>query len=143
GGGYTYFDSQTGHELSAATGLTYNFTNQALDYQNGLDFHLDWGASQFLSQEVFAGLVGYFFDQVTGDSGPGAKLGAFQSRVAGIGPQIGYLFPIGGMQGFLGIKGYGEFAAQNRPSGWNFWLTFVISPAPPASPPPVQSMAYR
>jgi hypothetical protein len=143
GGGYTYFDPQTGHEFSAATGLTYNFTNQALDYQNGLDFHLDWGASQFLSQEVFVGLVGYFFNQVTGDGGAGAKLGSFQSRVAEIGPQIGYLFPIGGMQAFSGLKGYGEFAAQNRPSAWNFWLTFAISPAPPTSSSSAQSMAYK
>jgi hypothetical protein len=63
------------------------------------------GASQFLPQQVFVGLVGYFFNQVTGDCGSGAKLASFQSRVAGIRPQIGYLFPIGGMQGYLGLKG--------------------------------------
>ena len=144
GGGYTYFDPSTGHEFSAAAGFSYNFTNDALDYRNGIDFHLDWGASQFLSKEVFAGLVGYFFNQVTGDSGPGAKLGPFQSRVAGIGPQLGYVVPIGGMQGFIGLKGYKEFGAQNRAPGWNFWLTFAISPAPPASSsPPPQAMAYK
>ena len=143
GGGYTYFDPHTGHEFSAVAGLTHNFTNQAIDYQNGLDFHLDWGASQFLSKEVFAGLVGYFFNQATGDSGPGAKLGPFQSRVAGIGPQIGYVVPIGGMQGFIGLKWYGEFAAQNRAHGSNFWLTFAISPAPPAPSQSAQSMAYK
>jgi hypothetical protein len=48
--------------------VTYNFTNHALDYQNGIDFHLDWGASQFLSKELFAGLVGYFFNQVTSET---------------------------------------------------------------------------
>jgi Putative MetA-pathway of phenol degradation len=72
-GGYTYFNPQTGREFSAATDLTYNFINQALQYQNGIDFHLDWGASQFLSKEFLAGLVGYFFNQVTGDSGSGAR----------------------------------------------------------------------
>jgi len=143
GGGYTYFDPTTGHEFSAATGFTYNFTNQAIDYQNGVDFHLDWGASQFLSKEVFAGVAGYFFNQITDDSGSGATLGGFQSRVAGIGPQIGYLVPVGGMQGFIGLKGYKEFGAQNRAPGWNFWLTFAISPAPAAAPQQVQSMAYR
>lgn len=142
GGGYTFFDPATGHEFSAASGFTYNFTNESLNYQNGIDFHLDWGASQFLSKEVFAGAVGYFFNQITGDSGPGAKLGSFQSRVAGIGPQIGYLVPIGEAQGFIGLKGYKEFAAQSRALGWNFWLTFSISPAPPASPP-AQSLAYK
>ena len=143
GGGYTYFDPSTGHEFSAATGFTYNFTNQALNYQNGIDFHLDWGASQFLSKEMFAGAVGYFFNQVTGDSGPGATLGSFQSRVVGIGPQIGYLVPIGDVQGFIGLKGYKEFGSQDRAPGWNFWLTFSISPAPPAPSPPTQSMAYK
>jgi hypothetical protein len=37
------------------------------------------------------------------------------------------------MQGYLNIKGYGEFEAANRPSGWNTWLTFAISPAAPES----------
>jgi hypothetical protein len=37
-----------------------------------------------------------------------------------------------------------EFGAQNRASGWNFWLTFASSPAPPASASPLaQSMAYK
>jgi hypothetical protein len=104
--------------LSATVGLTYNFTNQAIDYQNGLDFHLYWGASQFLSKEVFVGLVGYLFNQITGDSGPGARLGSFESRVAGIGPQIGYLVPIGGAQEFIGLKGYKEFGPRTgRPVG--------------------------
>jgi hypothetical protein len=39
------------------------------------------GASQLLPKQVFVGLVGYFFNQVTGDRGSGAKLGSFQSRV--------------------------------------------------------------
>jgi len=25
-------------------------------------------------------------------------------------------------------RGYKEFAAENRPDGWNVWLTFVLSP---------------
>jgi hypothetical protein len=32
-------------------------------------------------------------------------------------------------QGYINLKGYKEFAAENRPNGWNVWLTFVISPA--------------
>jgi hypothetical protein len=33
------------------------------------------------------------------------------------------------MQGYLNLKSYWEFANQNRPDGWNAWVTFVISPA--------------
>ncbi len=131
GGGYTYFDTQTGHEFSAVIGATYNLINPSTQYKNGIDGHLDWGASQFLSASLQVGAVGYVYDQLTGDSGSGAKLGPFESRVVGIGPQIGYLFPVAGMQGYANLKGYGEFDARNRPSGWNAWLTLSISPAAP------------
>jgi hypothetical protein len=97
GGGYTYFNPGTGHEFSAVLGFTYNFMNQATQYQNGVDMHLDLGASQFVSKQVLLGAVGYVYDQLSCDSGSGDRVGCFESRVAGIGPQIGYIFPVGGM----------------------------------------------
>ena len=133
GGGYTYFNPATGHEFSAVAGLTYNFKNQDTQYQNGIDFHLDWGASQFLSKQVFVGLVGYVYQQVTDDFGACPILDGFRSRVVGVGPQIGLLFPVGDMQGYLNLKGYGEFDQANRPAGWNTWLTFSMSPMAPTS----------
>jgi hypothetical protein len=133
GFGYTYLDTQTGHEFSAVAGFTYNLINPATQYQNGVDFHLDWGASQFLSKQVLVGAVGYFYDQITGDSGSGDRVGPFESRVIGIGPQVGYIFPIGHYQGYLNLKGYGEFDSRDRPSGFNVWATFVISQAPPTA----------
>ena len=133
GGGYTYFNPQTGHEFSAVAGFTYNFKNQDTQYQNGIDFHIDWGASQFLSKQLFVGLVGYAYQQITDDSGAHPILDGFRSRVIGVGPQIGFLFPVGDMQGYLNLKGYGEFDQANRPAGWNTWLTFSISPMAPTS----------
>jgi hypothetical protein len=135
GFGYTYFDQAKGHEFSAVAGLTYNLINQHTQYQNGVDFHLDWGASQFLSKELLVGLVGYVYQEIGCDSGSGDRVGCFRSRVVGVGPQLGYLFPLGEWQGYLNLKGYGEFANDNRPAGWNVWLTFAVSPA--AAPPPI------
>jgi len=57
GFGYTYFDPKSGNEFSAVLGFTYNFENQHTDYQNGVDMHLDWGASKILDQAV-AGRLG-------------------------------------------------------------------------------------
>jgi hypothetical protein len=57
GVGYTYFNPATWHEFSAVTGLTYNFKNNDTNYQNGVDWHLDWGASRFLSKQFFVGAV--------------------------------------------------------------------------------------
>jgi len=136
GVGYTYFDPKTGHEFSAVTGLTGNFTNPSTSYTSGVDWHLDWGASQFVTKQLQLGLVGYFYDQLTPDCGCASQLCPFESRVIGIGPQIGYIFPVAGMQGYLNLKAYGEFDNANRPDGWNVWLTFVLSPAAPEAAPP-------
>jgi Putative MetA-pathway of phenol degradation len=113
--------------VPAVAGFTYNFENPSPQYQNGVDFHFDWGASQFLNKNVHVGLVGYVFQQVTGDSGVGATLGSFESRVAGIGPQIGFIVPLGSASGYINIKGYKEFAAEDRREGWDAWVTFSIA----------------
>ena len=132
GFGYTYFDPKTGNEFSAVLGFTYNFENRDTDYQNGVDMHLDWAASRFLTKEWMVGVVGYAYQQLSCDSGSGNRVGCFESRVFGVGPQIGYVFPLGSdHQGYLNLKGYKEFEADHRPEGWNAWLTFSISPAPP------------
>jgi hypothetical protein len=90
GAGYTYFDQKTGHEFSVVGGFPYNLMNPDLQYRNGNDFQVDWAASQFVSKNVQIGLVGYVYQRVTGDSGPGAKLGPFLGRAIGIGPQIAF-----------------------------------------------------
>ena len=143
GAGYTYFDPKTGWEFSAVAGVTYNFVNTYLDYQNGIDGHLDWGFSKFVSKQVHIGLVGYAYQQLTADSGAGATLGDFKSRVFAVGPQIGYLFPVGDLQGYLNLKGYKEFGAEHRPEGWNAWLTLAISPSEAKTSPPVQRMITK
>jgi hypothetical protein len=127
GGGYTYFDTQKGREFSAVAGLTYNFENDDTDYRNGVDGHIDWAASQFFSERLHAGLVGYFYHQLTGDSGAGtALLGDFKSRTHGIGPQLGYFFPVAAGKGYFNLRGYWEFDARHRPEGWNLWLTLAL-----------------
>ncbi|MEC5398035.1 SphA family protein [Uliginosibacterium sp. H1] len=124
GGGYTYFDRK--YEFSAVAGFTYNFENPDTDYQSGVDSHLDWGASYFFRPDTHAGLVGYFYHQLTGDSGSGARLGDYKSRVNAVGPQIGHFFKVGNALWYANVKGYYEAGAQNRPEGWNLWLSMSI-----------------
>lgn len=135
GAGYTYFDPKAGNEFSVVAGLTYSAPNRDLQYQNGIDFHLDWAASKFLTKTFQVGLVGYYFQQITDDHGPGAVLGGFRGMTVGIGPQVGFLFPnlFEGYQGYLNLKGYKDLATENRPSGWSTWATFAISPEPPTA----------
>ena len=126
GGGYTYLDQKSGREISAVLGFTENFKNHDTDYKNGTSGHLDWAASQFFSEQLHVGLVGYFYRQLSGDSGAGATLGDFKSQVSAIGPQAGYFFKVGEQKWYANLKGYYEFDARNRPEGWNVWLTLAI-----------------
>src|SRR4029077_9546984 len=122
---------------SAVLGFTYNFINPATQYQNGVDMHLDWGASQFLTKQWQVGLVGYLYQEIGCDSGSGDHVGCFQSRVVGVGPQLGYIFPVGDhTQGYLNLKGYKEFDAAHRADGYNVWLTLAFAPAAPSEAPP-------
>jgi len=137
GVGYTYLDPKSGHEFSIVGGLTYNFINHDTQYQNGVDSHIDWAASQFISKHVHIGVVGYFFQQLTGDSGSGATLGDFKGRAIGIGPQIGVMFEAGpGYSGYFNLRGYRDIETENRPKSTTIFATLVISPAAPAPPTP-------
>jgi len=135
GAGYTYFDPKAGNEFSVVAGLTYSAPNRDLQYRNGIDFHIDWAASKFLTKTVQLGVVGYYFQQITDDSGPGATLGGFRGMTVGIGPQVGFLFPnlFEGYQGYLNLKAYKDLETENRPSGWSTWATFSIAPELPAA----------
>jgi hypothetical protein len=137
GGGYTYLNPKTGQELSVVAGLSFNGTNTALDYRNGIDFHADWAASQFIGKSVHAGLVGYVYQQVTGDSGVGAQLGDNKGTAIGIGPQIGFFFPAWeGYTGYLNLRGYADVFTENRPASVTFMTTLSFAPAAPEHPKP-------
>lgn len=143
GGAYTYQNAATGIEFSGVAGFTYNLKNPDTQYKDGIDFHFDWGASHFLTKQLFVGIAGYAYQEITDDSGQNPILGRFRSRALGVGPQIGYNFPVGNMQGFLGLRGYGEFDTANRAHGWNTWLTFTISPSEPAATMPAKRLVTK
>jgi hypothetical protein len=89
-------------------------------------------------------LVGFLYKEVGCDSGAGDRLGCFQSQVAGIGPQIGWSFPAGSLEGNLTLKVYKEFGAENRPDGWNAWVTLDLSlPAQATSHSPAKSIVTK
>jgi hypothetical protein len=104
--------------VSAAVGATRNFENNDTDDQNGVDSHLDPAASQFLSKSWQVGVVGYVYCHLTSDSGSGARLGSFNSKVAAIGPEVGCMFTLGGLQAYANVRGYRETWAENRVSGF-------------------------
>ena len=109
GGGYTYFNPQTGHEFSAVLGFTYNFENQSTQYQNGVDMHWIGARRQFLTKQFQVGLVGYALQGDRLRQRLRRSRGLLPVPVVGVGPQVGFIFPVGEMQGYLNFKGYKEF----------------------------------
>jgi hypothetical protein len=39
---------------------------------------------------------------------------------------VGYFFPFGGAKGVINLRGNWEWGAQNRPEGWNLYLTVSL-----------------
>ena len=135
GGGYTYFNEKSGREASAILGTTYNWKNSDTDYKSGVDLHLDWAASQFLSEQWQVGVVGYVYQQLTSDnySTAGADgalrakaLESFKSRVAAAGPEVGYVFKVGNKQAYANLRAYWEFWADHRTEGYAIFGTVSL-----------------
>lgn len=126
GGAYTWFDAQNGREFSAVLGFTQNFENDSTSYKNGIDSHLDWSLSQSLPSGWQLGLVGYAYYQLSGDSGAGATLGGFESRVVALGPKLGRTFRVGARQWTANLRGYHEFWARNRLEGFAVFATLTV-----------------
>ncbi|TFF24850.1 hypothetical protein E3C22_05510 [Jiella endophytica] len=113
-GAITWFDPEIGTELSVAAGVMLNTKNEDTDYQTGVETHVDFTANQFLAPTFALGLRGYYYRQVSGDSGSGALLGDFKSEAFGLGP--GFLWSPAFAEGRLAIAGkwLHDFSAENR-----------------------------
>jgi hypothetical protein len=121
----TWLDPATGFDLSGILGVTFNAENPATDYRTGNEFHFEWAAVQHFNPQFDAGLVGYYYDQLSGDSGDGAS-GSFKGRAASIGATIGWNFKVGEMPVSARIKYFHEFAVKNRAQGDAVLLTISM-----------------
>jgi len=120
----TYYDPKTGWQVNGAAIYSINWENPATNYETGNILNLD-GAIVKNFGRWGVGAVGYAMIQTTGDSGSGARLGSFESRVFGAGPMLSYTMgdprnPIT----FL-AKYYQEFDAKNTFEGHTFDLAFT------------------
>ncbi|MGH6834469.1 MAG: SphA family protein [Methylocella sp.] len=116
-GAYTFLSLGTGTEVSAAVGMTFNLRNTATDYQSGIEFHVEGALNHHFPFGLAAGVGGYFYQQITGDSGSGAILGPFKGRVAAVGPLLSYTFKAGEQQVTLSGRWFHEFATEHRVRG--------------------------
>jgi len=116
-GAYTYLGVETGVELTGLLGVTVNGMNTATNYRSGTELHFEWLVQQHLPFGLAIGATGFVYQQLTGDSGPGATYGPYIGRTIAVGPAIGYTFDVDGRKLALAARWYREFAVENRPRG--------------------------
>ena len=84
----TWLKTETGTEISIIPGIMFNTKNSKTDYQSGNEFHIDVTVNQFLAKTYAVGAHGYYYSQVSDDSGSGAILGGFRGESLGVGPAL-------------------------------------------------------
>ncbi len=122
-----YFDPDKGRDYSIVVGYGYNTENDDTDYKSGDEFHVDFVLNQFLSEKFAVGVTGFFYRQLSGDSGDGALLGSFKGEAAGIGPAMYYVANLGGRDVAFTAKWLSEFDTRNRLDGDHVFASFAMS----------------
>ncbi len=64
-----------------------------------------------------AGFTGFWYQQISDDSGEGASFGAFRAKAHGIGPALSYTNKIAGKDIIAELKWLHEFENKNRLEG--------------------------
>lgn len=111
----TWLDPSTGYEVTVAPGFTFNGENDDTGYDSGNEFHVEFTAMKHQSQQFAWGLNGYYYRQITGDSGTAPN--DFEGEVAALGPAVNYTFLAGQTPITLKAKYLHEFNVENRTEG--------------------------
>jgi hypothetical protein len=125
---FSWLSSKIGTEVTLFAGMDFNTENTATDYQTGVEFHLDGTVAQhlpLLGGFIGVGANGFYYQQITGDSGSGAVLGDFEGLTTGVGPVLSYVHKIGKNSLAAELKWLPELDVQNRMKG--NWLWFKVA----------------
>jgi hypothetical protein len=116
-----YVDEQKTWAISALSRYEFNTEQRDTHMTPGQAYTLEWGASKTVAKVVDLGVVGYYQQQTTTDSGTGAL--SNRDRVVAVGPEISVAFP---RQMFFASFRYNyEFWAQSRAQGHTFTFTLT------------------
>ena len=118
--GALYLSPESGRELSMYAGLVFNQENDDTNYESGTQAHLEFTASQHFpiwGGVAGVGATGYWYEQISGDSGEGARFGSFKGTTTGLGPTLSYVGSGAVGEVILELKWVHEFDVERRPEG--------------------------
>jgi hypothetical protein len=126
--GLAYSNQKIGFNAMLHVGYAMNTENPSTDYRSGSLLHFDGAIQQIIplgSGFLTLGAEGFYFKQVTGDSGSGATLGDFKGMTAGLGPVLGYIIPLDKQSLAFEVKWLPELDTKKRLEGDYIWLKVV------------------
>jgi hypothetical protein len=124
-----YFGQKNGFEASLFAGYDFNTENNDTNYKTGNQFHMDGTLAQHFPLAgglAGAGVTGFWYQQVTGDSGAGATFGGFEGGASGIGPAISYTKKVGNVDMMAELKWLHELETTRRLEGDYIWFKLVL-----------------
>lgn len=123
----TWKDEKSGWDISGKTGVSFNGSNPSTNYDTGNEWHVEASIEKTLSPAWSVGVQAYYFNQITGDSGSGARLGDFEGEVTGVGATAAYNFKIAGkIPATFRLHAFTEMDAKNRLEGDSVFLDFSM-----------------
>jgi hypothetical protein len=127
---FSYMSSKIGLEVSAYAGIDFNTKNTATEYQSGTQFHVDFTIAEHLP--LFGGIIGigangFYYQQVTGDSGSGAIFGSFKGQTLGVGPVLSYITKVWGKDLAAEVKWLPEMDVKKRLKGDYIWFKLAMA----------------
>ncbi len=120
-GGTWYPDQDKTWAVSLLNRYEFCHEQEKTDIDPGQVYTLEWGFSKSLNPGLDVGLIGYYQQQTTADSGLTATTKL--DRKIGVGPEINVFWPKAGW--FTSIRYAYEFAAVERPEGHLVTLTLT------------------
>ena len=114
-----YVDEAKTWAVSALSRYEFNTEQRDVHVTPGDAYTLEWGVSKSVCKEADLGVVGYYQQQVTGNSGNKTP----SNRVAAIGPEVSFMFPK--QMFFVSLRYNYEFMAKNRAQGNAITMTLT------------------
>ena len=113
-----YVDEAKTWAVSALNRYEFNTEQRDTHVTPGDAYTLEWGISKSVCKEADLGVVGYYQQQVTGNSDKSPL-----NRVAAIGPEVSCMFPK--QMFFVSLRYNFEFMAESRAEGNAITLTLT------------------
>ncbi|WP_134679064.1 SphA family protein [Paracoccus ravus] len=115
-GAVTWMNPDTGWQANLAAGVTFNDENDDTEYESGDEFHLEAAVGKTLANGVMLGLQGYYYKQISDDTGAGT-FGPFRGEVTALGPAVSWQGNWWETPVTLEARWFHEFDATNRLEG--------------------------